>query len=219
MRKYSLKEKLGCLLIDLPRLLPSLFLPNRWINACNRNENLKVTDGGVDTRILGPHSIDLYAAHVFPWIGLKLMRCALFCNPIDLGEEGYTQAYNDQPEVSFIVGHRGRERLPLLLLVLQSIAKQRGASVECIVVEESDEIEVRDDLPSWVRYIHLPTLAKGQPYNRSRTFNTGAQVVRSAIVVSHDSDILVPCSYAREIIRHIRYNRYEVVYLCVFFSH
>lgn len=209
MDKFSFKQKLGCLLLDLPRLLPSLFLPNRWISARNHNENLKVTDRGVDTRILGPYSIDLYAAHVFPRIGLKLMRHAFGKWPIRFSK---TASNRGVPDITFVIPHRGIDRLPLLLSTVRSILAQCGVSIECIVVEQNHKQEVTG-LPEGVRYIHLPHPHDRAGWHKSWAYNVGVKAARAAIVVCHDSDILVPCDYAREIIRHIQYNRYEVVHL------
>jgi GT2 family glycosyltransferase len=124
------------------------------------------------------------------------MRAALAAWPIDSSPAPGT----GHPDVTFLIGHRGRARLPLLLATLGSIAAQDQAAVECIVVEQAASAEVERDLPSWVRYIHQQ-VPDGVPYNRAATFNTAAAAARGAILVLHDNDMLVPVRYAAELIR------------------
>ncbi len=104
MQSYSLKEKFGCLLLDIPRLLPALLFRNQWIRAWNRQESLKVEYGGVDTSSVGPWSSDIYACHVYPWIGKRLLKQAIAQWPIDLKSEAINRG---KPDISFIIPHRG----------------------------------------------------------------------------------------------------------------
>jgi hypothetical protein len=114
--------------------------------------------------------------------------------------------------VSFIIGHRGLGRLPLLLTTLECIAGQRGVALECLVVEQSPQREVEDKLPSWVRYVHAPMAEITGPYCRARAFNIGAQLSRGAILVLHDNDLLVPQDYAAELATRCA-EGYEVINL------
>jgi GT2 family glycosyltransferase len=107
------------------------------------------------------------------------------------------------PEVSFIIGHRGLERLPNLLETLRSIAGQVDAAIECIVVEQSASPEVEGKLPPWVRYVHTP-VPPDMPYCRSATFNAGAAAARGVVLILHDNDILVPKRYAAEVLARVR---------------
>lgn len=214
MTAFSLKQKAGCLLLDVPRLLPALFVPGRWIRACNRRESLEVRAGGVDTSSVGPWSVDLHACRVFPWVGRRLMRQALRQWPIEFGSADKARAGKAPaaPEVSFVLPHRGRERLPLLTAVIESIFGQRGAAVECIVVEQSAARETTG-LPPGVRYIHLPHPDDPIGWRKSWAYNVGVRAARAEVVVCHDADILVPRDYALQILRHIREEGYEVVHL------
>lgn len=108
-----------------------------------------------------------------------------------------------EPAVSFVVGHRGMSRLPNLLTTLRSIAGQSGAPVECIVVEQSERPEVREALPSWVRYLHTP-VPSGLDYCRSATFNAGAEIARGEVLIAHDNDMLAPYRYASEVLARAR---------------
>src|SRR5918996_760171 len=112
------------------------------------------------------------------------------------------------PDVSFVIGHRGADRLPHLSLVLASVAAQAGATVECVVVEQSAKPEIAGRLPDWVRYVHTP-IREGMPYSRSWAFNVGARATRGAVLVLHDNDMLLPRSYAAEALA-IRRSGYEV---------
>jgi GT2 family glycosyltransferase len=115
------------------------------------------------------------------------------------------------PDVSFVIGHRGADRLPHLSLVLASVAAQAGATVECVVVEQSAKPEIAGRLPDWVRYVHTP-IPEGMPYSRSWAFNVGARATRGAVLVLHDNDMLLPRSYAAEALA-IRRSGYEVMNL------
>lgn len=113
-------------------------------------------------------------------------------------------------EVTFIIGHRGLERLPHLLLTLQSIAAQRNVSLECIVVEQSASPELKDHMPSWVRYIHTPLPYADMPYCRSWALNVGARLATGKLLVLHDNDMLVPQEYASHLVI-IAEDGYEVM--------
>jgi hypothetical protein len=139
-----------------------------------------------------------------------LMKRALSDHPIARASEpGVSTA---APQVSFIIGHRGEDRIPHLLATLESIAGQRGTSVECLVVEQDTEARIAGRLPTWVRYIHTPPPASEMPYCRSWAFNIGAEHARGAVLVLHDNDMLVPADYSTSILQQIS-NGIEVVNL------
>jgi GT2 family glycosyltransferase len=158
---------------------------------------------------------------VFPRLGERLMARALREWPVELADRPAALAdrpamdrpaaarANAAPDVSFVVGHRGADRLPHLSLVLASVAAQSGAAVECVVVEQSANPEIAGLLPDWVRYVHTPIPA-GMPYSRSWAFNVGARMARGAVLVLHDNDMLLPRSYAAEALA-IRRDGYEVM--------
>jgi hypothetical protein len=116
------------------------------------------------------------------------------------------------PALSFIIGHRGKERLPHLLATLRSIAAQRDVSFECIVVEQSTISEIKNELPSWVSYIHTPLPYPEMPYSRAWAFNAGARSASGKVLVLHDNDLLVPRGYAREIVARFE-EGYEAINL------
>jgi len=138
------------------------------------------------------------------------MQRSLACYPVVLGETH--EPISSNPEVTFIIGHRGMARLPNLLLTLSSIAGQKGTGIECIVVEQSVTPESKDHLPAWVRYIHTPVSDAAVAYNRSWAFNVGVRQARGRVLVLHDNDMLVPAAYAAEILARVK-DGYEVVNL------
>src|SRR6202008_238021 len=70
---------------------------------------------------------------------------------------------------------------------------------ECIVVEQSAVQEVKDEVPSWVRYVHTPLPDAGMPYSRAWAFNVGARSARGRVLVLHDNDMLAPVDYGKEV--------------------
>jgi hypothetical protein len=178
----------------------------RWERIHNRRDGITLAgDGrGVRCEWQWTHPVD-YCRFV-PGAGVRLMRAALAEWPIGFADVLPPAA---TPDVTFLIGHRGLARLPHLLLTLRSIAAQRAAAVECIVVEQSAKPEIREALPSWARYLHQPAVA-GEPYRRAATFNAGANAARGRLLVLHDNDMLVPERYAAEIVAHERAG-WEVV--------
>ena len=200
-RTFSLKHQLGACIFDLPRFLwatkPQFFRRTQtenWVFNRNRDERLITGPQGLGVQCDWQWTSDLYIAQVFPLLGRGLMKRALRDHPIMFQAVPNTQ---DRPiDVTFIIGHRGFQRLPHLLLTLQSIAAQRAASVECIVVEQSSAPEIKDHLPPWVRYIHTPLAWADMPYCRAWAFNVGARLASGELLILHDNDMLVPRDYA-----------------------
>jgi hypothetical protein len=128
------------------------------------------------------------------------MERALSTYPIVMSAHGPAKWAGAPPDISFVIGHRGTERLPNLLATLGSIAAQKGPMCECVVVEQADEPEIAKHLPSWVRYCFHPPQARGALYNRSLAFNVGAKMARGKLLVLHDNDMLVPTCYAKELV-------------------
>jgi hypothetical protein len=177
----------------------------------NRNERLAFNPDGPGAKCEGEFTRSLHLCNVFPSTGRWLMQRALRDWPVSLREEPVAGS-QDRPEISFIIGHRGRARLPHLLATLRSIAGQEGVSFECIVVEQDLEAMVRDCLPAWVRYIHTPLPQRDMPYCRSWAFNVGALSARGDLLILHDNDLVIPAAYAFENVRWRR-QAYEVVIL------
>ncbi len=184
----SLRLKAGALLYDWPRFRRSL-RSGRWPLMHNRDERITVNGRGVkcDWRFTS----DLHIAKVFPALGRRLFDLAFADWPTVLRD--VPEAGGDLPAVSFVIGHRGLDRLPHLLLTLRSIAGQERVPFECIVVEQDAAPSIERNLPSWVRYLFT---ASHHDYNRGAAFNAGAGVARGRVVILHDNDIAVPAAYA-----------------------
>ena len=197
----GLRAHLGVLARDLPRYAIALAgSGNGYIGIRNRDEQLEWAPDRSGVRCLWQWTSDLHAAAVWPWLGRKLLRRALSEHPIRLSDAAPDP---DAPQLSFIIGHRGRERLPLLLASLRSIAAQEGAAVECLVVEQDAEPSLAAELPAWVRHVPAPPPDRSMPYCRSWAFNVGARVARGRVLVLHDNDMLVPVDYARNILERV----------------
>lgn len=185
----SLRSRAGALIYDVPRFLRSLGR-GRWMEMRNRNESTSTNGRGI--RCHWEFTSDLHIAKVFPAAGARLMRAAFEQWPIAMADAppGATA-----PDVTFVIGHRGIERLPHLLMTLRSIAGQRDAGVECVVVEQAAAAQIESKLPPWVRYVFTPST---EDYNRAWTLNAGVAAARGEIVVLHDNDMLMPARYAAE---------------------
>ena len=191
---YQLKQKLGAAILEWPRY--EWRLRQSWLHICNRNERLSASPDGRGIVCKWRWTSDLHAAKVFSSLGSRLMRRSLQDWPIQFGAPS---EFSDGPvQVSFVIGHRGMQRLPHLLATLSTIAAQRGVKWECIVVEQSDQIEIRNYLPTWVRYLHTPIPAAEMPYCRSWTLNVGARAANGEMLIFHDNDLLIPDRYAAE---------------------
>lgn len=173
--------------------------PEPWLQIRNRNESIAMDERGV--RCLWRFASDLHIANVFPSTSARLMRKALTRWPVTMRDG--PEEMSGPPRLSFLIGHRGVDRLPHLLAALRSIAGQTGVAFECIVVEQSVVPEIERYLPSWVRYLHTPLPRPDLPYCRSWAFNIAAGQARSDILVLHDNDVLIPECYAYEAVQRI----------------
>jgi len=192
---YTLRQKLGALVLDWPRF--EWALRTRWAKVHNRNERLLASAEGRGLACQWQWTSDLHVARVFPALGRRLMARAIQDWPIAFADRPAQPAGDIQ--VSFVIGHRGREREPQLRATLATIAAQQGARCECIVVEQSLRSEAREGLPAWVRHLHTPIPSAGMPYCRAWALNAGARVARGEVLIFHDSDMLVPQAYAAEV--------------------
>jgi hypothetical protein len=191
-----LRQFLGAILYDGLRF--ERRVRGRWELIHNRNEAITVDESGQAVRCEWQWTSPVDYCRFVPGAGVRLLRAALRRWPIRFADAP-TPA--PEPQVTFLIGHRGMSRLPQLLLTLRSIAGQRDARIECIVVEQSHRREIESALPSWVRYIHQ-SVCESDPYNRAATFNAGALVAEGTILVLHDNDMLVPDRYAAELTAH-----------------
>ena len=222
MRTFTAKERLGAGLLDGPRFLRAWATREGWRNLGNRTDRLEINPAGPGVRCDWEFTRSLHFCDVYPAAGGWLLRRALQTDPIRLqnapdhvgpervcrnGAEAPAPAAD--PDVSFLIGHRGRERLPHLLATLESIAAQAGVAFECVVVEQDAVPRVRDALPPWVKWVHAPS-PPDLPYCRSWAFNVAARRARAPLLVCHDNDMLVPERYAFDLLAHFRAG-YEVV--------
>jgi hypothetical protein len=206
-----MKEFLGVLLKDLPRYLPALAGSGAgYLSLRNRTERLERAPVGDGYRCDWQWTSNLHAPKVLPFLGRWLMRRALADHPIRCRSQ--PESVSEQPQVSFIIGHRGMARLPHLLATLESIAGQKDVAFECIVVEQETESQLAGKLPAWVRHIHTPPPVPEMPYCRSWAFNIGVRQARGRVLVLHDNDMLVPADYAAQILARMKQS-YEVVNL------
>jgi hypothetical protein len=176
---------------------------SRYLSLHNRSEKLESGPGGVGWRCDWQWTSDLHAPKLLPGLGRALLRRSLADHPIAAAEAPATVA-SAQPEISFIIGHRGAERLPHLLRTLASIAAQRDIALECLVVEQDVKQQLPKVLPTWVRHVHTPPPVADMPYCRSWTFNVGVQHARGQLLVLHDNDMLVPNDYGARLLAHFR---------------
>lgn len=171
-----------------------------WSAFHNRGERLLPNPSGPGYDCDWRWTSDLTLARVFPAAGGRLLRAALDEWPIEMNGSTSAEA-NDTPEVSFVIGHRGEARLPLLLATISSLLSQEGCAVEVIVVEQARAPLLPALLPRGVRWIHQNPEDPALPFSRSWAFNRGAREARGRVLVCHDNDVLAPSAYASEILR------------------
>ena len=191
----KLKEFIGVLVFDVHRYLSLLCSTGGWHHICNRREVVSLNLNGPGVLCHWKWSSILHAPTVLPFLGKWLMMRALSEYSVKLSGES-SVCFSGVPEVSFIVGHRGQNRLPQLLFILNSIAGQIGINVECIVVEQDYCENIRDRLPTWVKYVF--DQSNCDSYNRARAFNRGAEIASGTLLIFHDNDLVAPSSYAKE---------------------
>jgi Glycosyltransferase like family 2 len=216
-KKFSIRQKIGIAVYDL---VPFFWYmrpvrngraaPKPWTLIRNRNEHVLIDPKSRGASCEWEWTSELHLANVFPILGLMLMKRAVESWPIIFKEK--PEKTSDHPEISFVIGHRGIDRLPHLQMTLRSIAGQRNVTTECIIVEQSLQPEIQKYLPSWVRYIHTPLPDRRMLYSRSWSFNVGARMAHGKVLIFHDNDMLIPADYGSEMM--VRMGDYcEVVNL------
>jgi len=211
-RQFGLRERLGVWIKDRWRYERALRAPSpAYLGLANRRESLKPAPDGLGWACDWTHTSVLHAPGVQPGLGRRLLRRCLADAPIarrpsparPLGPQ-------EIPDLSVLIGHRGEQRLPLLLATLESLAAQRDVRLECLVIEQDDEPRIAASLPTWVRHVHAPPHTPGAAYNRSHTFNVGARHARGSVLLLHDNDMLVPVGYGQRVLERID-RGFEVV--------
>jgi len=206
------RQLIGVLLKDMPLYLPALVRGgNAHLAIRNRAERLEPAADASGFRCDWQWTSDLHAPKVIPALGRRLMQRAIATHPIAHANTPGPHR-EPSPQISFLIGHRGIERLPHLTATLRSIAAQEGVRVECIVAEQDAQAQLRDRLPSWVTLLHTPPPAANMPYCRSWAFNIAAQHARAPVLVLHDNDMLVCADYAAQILHRVSQG-YDVVNL------
>lgn len=200
----KIRRYLGIACYDLPFVLPQAIKPSNlakgelpWLKLHNRGEMLSYSKNHMGAKCNWSGGSDLYLPKVMPACGRWLFRRALSDFPIRYGDKPGS-GQHQKPQVSYIIGHRGLDRLPLLLETIQTIQAQEECSIECIVVEQDHHRKIETYMPSWIRYIHAPLDDDQTAFSRSRAFNAGAIEAKSELLIFHDGDILVPQGYAKE---------------------
>lgn len=178
-----------------------------YMRLSNRREKLGESPNGNGYVCLWPFTSKLHAPLVWPSLGERLLektiRDSAFVN-LDYRSRDQTT------DISIIIGHRGMERLPLLLCTLRYIAGQAVVGLECIVIEQDSCARIRDYLPKWVDYYFQESSSGDEGYNRSAVFNYGATIAKGRILLLHDNDMLVTSTYCKEIVNIISQG-YDVV--------
>lgn len=212
---HSLRQKLGAVLFDWPsfawHLRGKAGRRGSWTRIGNRRDVLRLGPGGVGVLCEGRWTSRLHGCEVFPRLGGRLLSRATEEWPIAFADQPGSAVRSREPEVTFVIGHRGTDRLPQLSRVLASIAAQSEVAIECVLIEQSEEPEIGGRLPEWVRYAHTHAPAQ-MPYSRSWAFNVGARAARAPLLAFHDGDMLVPRRYAAELV-DVRRRGYEVINL------
>jgi hypothetical protein len=195
-----MRQLAGVIVKDLPRYVSALARhgSREYLRLCNRGEQLESAPEGEGVRCNWQWTTDLRAPGRLPPLASWLMRRALADHPV----RGAAAPQAGTPRVSFIIGHRGEERVSHLQATLASIAAQEHVAVECIVVHQECG-RALTALPAWVTVVHTPPSEPSLPFCRSWAFNVGAAHARGDVLVLHDNDMLVPVDYAAQISAHV----------------
>ena len=199
-----MRSRLGTLLFDRPRLAWPLYwggtARRRWAEFRNRGERIVANPVGRGFDCEWRWTSDLTLTRVYPRLGSRLLGVAFAEWPLRIVDAPITQG-QPRPDVTFLIGHRGQTRLPLLQATVRSLLAQERCACEVIVVEQSREPLLPGHLPAGVRLVHQHPPDSGMPYSRSWAFNAGAREAKGRLLVFHDNDVLAPESYAFELLR------------------
>lgn len=209
MNVQRIRNLLSTLLLELPAFIIKLYrLENEWMYITNRNEKSIPAIQGPGVSMLGDFTSVLRCAQQFPVMSKRLFIKAFEQYPVTLADEFEPCA---GPDFSFIIGHRGADKIKNLNLVIQSIAGQTNKSIECIVVEQSADPQLHNQLPKWVRYFHQQ-VCETDLFNRASAFNFGVSKSKAKYLVLHDNDLLIPACYTDMHLTHLA-KGYDLVNL------
>ncbi len=199
---YPMREWFGVWVKDRWRYERALQSSGRhYLALANRREELEPAPNGNGFACCWQFTSRLHAPTIQPRLGQRLLRRCLTDAPIRLCRQ--PPLPTGQPQISVLIGHRGLDRLPLLLATLESLAAQTDVAFECVVIEQDSQPWISLLLPGWVRHVHTPPDRPGAPYNRSKAFNAGALQARAPVLLLHDNDMLVPCGYLKRILQNV----------------
>lgn len=197
----SFRHRLGVWIKDRPRYEWALRRPvPTYLALCNRQEVLDPAPQALGYACRWAFTSQLHAPKVQPRLGQRLLQRCLEHAPI--GRSTTPPLFQQDPQISVLIGHRGLERLPLLLNTLESLAAQLHVRFECLVIEHDTCVTIADHLPPWVRHVHDVT-ESDTPYNRSQAFNVGAKHAKAPVLLLHDNDMLVPAEYLYRILHRL----------------
>jgi len=190
----------------------------RWTYLHNRGESAIESPAGIGVYCDWAGTSPLVAPNRMPSLGRRLLKRAMDDFPIGILAPNTAPLISADPEISFIITHRGLERLENLLTTLRSVGGQEGVRFECIVVEQDQKSLLSERLPSWVRFIHVSEPAKNMPFCHSWVSNVGARQAKGKLLVFHDNDILVQRNYGA-CLRQIASLGYDAINLKRFVFH
>lgn len=166
-----------------------------WTSLCNRNERLIPNPAGPGFQCDWKYSSYLHACEYIPsWKG-ELFERAFAQWPIRFVEGRSASS----PQVSFVIAFQGRDRLSQLATVIRSLFGQTEVAIEVVVVDLTPE-PLEKELPSGIRYFHIPTSHLTPGWRKSWAFNIGARKALGEVLVFHDGDVCAPDGYARELV-------------------
>jgi len=223
-KKFTIKEIVAATILERPYYEFILELPwlarkfgLSWINLHNRYERLIRSRKGPGVICDWEWTRPLFLCNIYPKIAQKVARSAFSKWPIKLANKQKI-FLKDKPLISFIIIHKGIERMPLVEFVIKSIFGQSDIPVECIIIDQSETEALKErllknkDLIEGVRYHHIPIPNKSNRFHKAWAFNLGAKMAKADILVFHDGDVIIPADYSREIVFNFR-RQYEVVRL------
>jgi len=194
----SLKQQLGCWLHERWRMELALNMPGfSWLDLHNRHESITVADGGSSRVCNWRDTSMLTVCRLFPDTGARLLNHCCKQWPIAFSSENETAS--SKPDVSIIIAFRGTARLLQLQACLATLKAQQGVSSEIILVEQSWQQLLSEEIVPGVRHIHARSLSADMPFNKSWAMNVGARHARAETLIFHDGDMLAPIGYAASV--------------------
>jgi predicted glycosyltransferase involved in capsule biosynthesis len=171
-----------------------------YLRIRNRLEKLGLGPRSDSYVCLWPYTSRLKAVEVWPFVGKLLLMRVIRDNIFSYQEKIDSQ---NSIDISVIIGHRGEERLDLLISTLHSLGAQKQVGLECIVIEQDSKPTITRHLPSWVNYV-FQEVREGCEYNRASAFNLGAKLAKGNILLLHDNDMVIAVDYCKEIVGLVR---------------